>query len=442
MISLARNSSNNSTWRPTVATDSPRPRAWASSRRPSTQDASRPTTTRPACTWGSRAAARRLTSTRAWSIIPWSQKGAPAAQWSPGLPIRRLGDGDPYPIASGTQHGQGGVRDLWIEMAGEGIDQQHHLGQSVRPGAPGPRRQRRRVEGLPRRFRQRAVGGDPQPGGRPPCQDHAAITPAHQGLEPGHPVQPTRCLGKEPAAQTPALPGPALGQVFRLDQGHIHVGLALALAALAGHAQIHGRGQGRVGQRRRDRVAAQGRLEQPDPPAGREVGVTADLEARAHHKLALGLALAAVDADRDGLGEVTAVLGDIGVGVTDPGVLIGRPVEPGLHRRPARAQRRLQGMGGKREKRSMFCPAGAAAMAQCKAVGKTRTRVVSAGTTPLATGAGQPTGAGRRGGGSLQAQGGISDRPSFAGVQVDSAVEFHARLLPPALGPGLSLPEL
>jgi hypothetical protein len=125
----------------------------------------------------------------------------------------------------------------------------------------------------------------------------------------------------------------ALSQVFGLDQRHVDVVLAFALAPLAGDAQDHGLGQLRIGQGPVGKIAVEGRLEQPHPTAGGETRVTAHPKAGTHDPLGMRFALAAIDTDRYRLGEVAAMSGDVGIGIAHAGVLLGGPIEVGLHGR-------------------------------------------------------------------------------------------------------------
>ncbi|MFD2835743.1 hypothetical protein ACFS3C_01290 [Azotobacter vinelandii] len=175
-----------------------------------------------------------------------------------------------------------------------------------------------------------APGGQAEQALGQPCQQRTGVAQTHQGFQPGRAVQPARRVTEQPAAPARAVAGDALGEVFGLDQRHVDVGFALALAALAGDAEVHGLGQGGIGQRLLGQVAVQRGLEQLHAATGGEVLVAADAEARAHHLLALGFALAAVDAHRHRLGEVAAMSGNVGIGVAHARVLVGGPVEEGF----------------------------------------------------------------------------------------------------------------
>jgi len=105
-----------------------------------------------------------------------------------------------------------------------------------------------------------------------------------------------------------------MGKELGLVRGHVHVGGAVAPAALAGQAQVQGVPHrlaapavldGRVA------VAVQHLEQQPGAAPGRVLFLVSDLVGRAHHGAALVAVLAALadaDAPVGGLGERAAVV--------------------------------------------------------------------------------------------------------------------------------------
>ena len=128
--SLARNSSNRKAFFASASV--PGSSTLYSSRRVSRQDGSSPSTGTPRATQGASAASMRCASTRASSTRPADRNVRP--QHSGLLAALRLRD--MHAVARGLQHADRGARVLGLEIAVEGIHQQHHFAlAALRPGA-------------------------------------------------------------------------------------------------------------------------------------------------------------------------------------------------------------------------------------------------------------------------------------------------------------------
>ena len=136
-------------------------------------------------------------------------------------------------------------------------------------------------------------------------------------------MQPARYMRKQAAAQAQAITGGTLGEVFHFNQRHVDVGFTFALATFAANTQIHGFGQFRVSECYVRQLAVECRFQQTYSPAGGKMWITRDPVAGTHHLLAIGFALAAVDAHRHRFGEIAAGFGDVGISVAHPGVFVG-----------------------------------------------------------------------------------------------------------------------
>ena len=107
-----------------------------------------------------------------------------------------------------------------------------------------------------------------------------------------------------------AAPGVPLGQELSLVRGHVHADGTVALAALAGQAEVEGAGHV-VGVRRVHARPAAGELEeQAGPAAGGVLFLAGGPVARAHHVPAGGQARPDADAAPGGRLQAAAVVGE------------------------------------------------------------------------------------------------------------------------------------
>ena len=129
------------------------------------------------------------------------------------------------------------------------------------------------------------------------------------------PVQPLRQPAEQAGAARDALQFVSLGQIFGLDQRHVDGARTFLLATLARDAEIHRRRQVGMGERLRAQFAIQRRLERLDPRPGGMRRIVRDAKTRAHHPLAIALALVIVHADGNRLGVIAAGRRNAGIGV-------------------------------------------------------------------------------------------------------------------------------
>ncbi len=239
---------------------------------------------------------------------PLAQPGAAAAVVS-ALPDRGM-----QRITRGVQHARRSERDLALEAAMEGIDEQDRC----LPARRGSReqlgwvRKYRRVactpEGVGTPARQRSPRRETHQPFRQPCGERY---PVPQVGEPRHATEDMRILGQvrdQAVFHRIAVLRPVMGEELNLHPGHVDTGRTLAPAALAAYAQIHRGAHGLRGKAAGPKLAGQREPERIGA-APRDVLLRArDAVARTHRA---GIELAAVAvavAHLDGLGEALRVV--------------------------------------------------------------------------------------------------------------------------------------
>jgi hypothetical protein len=96
--------------------------------------------------------------------------------------------------------------------------------------------------------------------------------------------------GEQPRAPRQGPAGPALSQGLGAQRGHVDAVRAFALAAFAGHAQVHRGVQRAVGKGSLAEAAVQGFAQHGGTAARAVQVILADAKARAHQALVAGLA--------------------------------------------------------------------------------------------------------------------------------------------------------